>query len=716
MSEAHSSPDWYRVEDLRLRLRRDVHVTRHVYLGRPWHVVSDATGGKVHRMTPAAYAFVGAFDGNRTVGEIWAGVVEEHGEDAPAQDEIVQLLTQLHRADLLVGEQRPMLDELLDRHDRERGQKLKKLFMNPLSATIPLVDPDRFLTLLARIMGVLPRFVWWLCVPAVLLPALFLLVLNWPALADRGLDGVLDLENLFAIALIYPVVKAIHEIGHGLAIKSRGGEVHEMGVMFIVFYPIPYVDASSSLMFPSKWDRAAVAAAGVIVELLIASVALFVWLEAETGSIRSIAFNTMIIAGFSTLAVNGNPLLKFDGYHVLTDLIEIPNLSKQGNAWWGEFLRRRLFRTVERDPMIVTGWERFWFAVYPPVAYLYRLMVALTIALYVATTYRAIGVILAAWSLTIGVVLPVARTAKKAWADPHIRRTGRRGPVTALAAGGLAAALLFAAPFPHRIVVDGVVWLPSDALVRARAAGVLRDVAIRHGQATAEGDDVARLVAPAVEAEARRAEARLQLARVSLAAATFGDRAEAAALREGVAAAEAALDDALSRVDDLVVRTPAAGMFDLPLAGDLEGRFVREGEVIAHIMPEGRRIVRVVVSQQDVGHVRNGLKSVALRFADDLSATHEAELVREVPAGAFAVPSPALTVEGGGRIATVPGESGEPQAVARLFQFDVAPVVPPQDQPPFGLRAKVRFEFEPMPVGFQMAGKIRQVFLSAFAR
>lgn len=312
--------------------------------------------------------------------------------------------------------------------------------------------------------------------------------------------------------------------------------------------------------------------------------------------------------------------------------------------------------------------------------------------------------------------MPVAKTVKKAWTDPHIRRTGLRGPVTVIVVTGIVATLLFAVPFPHRIVVDGVVWLPSDALVRARATGVLRDVAVRHGQAISEGDDVARLVAPTVEAEARRAEANLQLARVSLASATFSDRAEASALREAVAAAEAALDAAVSRIDDLMVRTPATGTFDLPLAGDLEGRFVREGEVIAHVMPRGPRTVRVVVGQQDVGHVRNDLRSVSMRFADDLSQTLEARIVREVPAGAFAVPSPALTVDGGGLIATMPGEGGEARAVARLFQFDVAPTVLPAKQPPFGLRAKVRFDFEPMPVGFQMARKFRQVFLSAFSR
>lgn len=716
MRPPHTSPDWYRVEELRPRLRPDARVARHVYLGRPWYVLTDTTGGKVHRMTPSAYAVAAGFDGSASIGEVWRKVVDEHGEDAPTQDEIIKLLAQLHGADLLTGEDRPLVGELLERGDKERMQKIRKLLLNPLGMTIPLLDPHRFLIVLARAFAVLPCFVWWSIAFGTIATAAFLAIVNWSRLAERGIDGVLDLENLLAIALIYPVVKAIHEIGHGLAIRSRGGEVHEMGVVLVAFYPIPYVEGSASLFFPSKWDRMAVAGAGIVAELLICSIALFVWLAAEPGTLRSVAFNTMLITGFSTLAINGNPLLKFDGYHVLADLIEIPTLARKGNEWWGEWARINLLGTREPERAPVTAWERFWFIIYPPAAYVYRIAIALTIALFVATAYLTIGVILAAWSLLLGVGLPLWKVTRAAFTNQRIRQAGARAPLAAGAVALLLAVALFAVPFPHRAITEGVVWLPPEAQVRASATGVLRGVDVRHDDTVGKGDRIAVLSAPERDAALARARAQLAAAQVAHGAVRFVDRARGQVLLEDVRVAEAALVDARSRLDDLAVTASGSGRFDLPQAADLEGRFVREGELIAHILPQGRRTVRMVVRQADVGLVRDRLVGIDLRFADEIAVVHSARLVREVPAGAFAVPSRALSIDGGGRIATAPDADGTPRAMARLFQFDLETEAADARTPPFGMRAKIRLVFQPMPVGLQAARQVRQVFLSAFAR
>ena len=105
------------------------------------------------------------------------------------------------------------------------------------------------------------------------------------------------------------MLKALHELGHGYAVKAFGGAVHELGVMFLVFAPVPYVDASAASEFRSKWRRALVGAAGMIVEVFIAALALYVWLAVEEGFVRALAYNVMLIAGISTVLFNGNPLL-----------------------------------------------------------------------------------------------------------------------------------------------------------------------------------------------------------------------------------------------------------------------------------------------------------------------------------------------------------------------------------------------------------------------
>jgi len=714
MSEAFSSQEWYRVADAKLRLRRDIEVRRHIYLGRPWHVLTDATGGKVHRLTPAAFAIVGRMDGTASVGEIWQNVQREHGQDTPTQDEVIKLLTQLHNGDLLVGVDRPLLDDLLERRDKDSRQSLKKLLLNPLSMTVPLIDPNRFLGHLVRAMDIVPRWVWWLLAVAAIVPALLLLPLHWSALTDRGLEGFLDLENLLLVAFIYPVVKVIHEIGHGLTIRARGGQVHEMGLMFIAFYPIPYVEASASLAFPSKWDRAAVAGAGVIVELVIAAIAFYVWIGAEPGLGRTIAYNTMLISGLSTLVVNGNPLLRFDGYHVLCDVIEIPNLGKRGNDWWGEMARVHLLGTRERDRMPVLEWERFWFIVYPPAAFAYRVFISFTIALFVATTYRALGIILAIWSLMLSLVWPILKTAYKAFTDHRIRAAGSRAVFGGAFVTILLLGILFLVPIPHRVATQGVVWLPRDAIIRAKGAGVVETVHARHGQDIIAGDLLLRMSAPERVQALRQHEARITRLESEYSASLINDRSAAVGLREALEDARRARDDAAARIEDLTLQAGLAGTLDLPTSEDMAGRFLREGEAVGYILPDGQRAVRVMIRQDSIGLVRRELRSVSLRFAHDLTTTHRARIKREVPAGAAQLPSAVFSLDGGGTFATVPTGEGDLRIVERAFQFDVELLDPPNNPPPFGMRAHVLFEFQPKSAGTQLGHSLRSLFLSAF--
>lgn len=713
-ADAFESPEWYRVAKASPGLRRDVEVRRHLYQNRPWYVLSDATSGKVHRLTPAAYEFVGRLDGRRPVDAIWREIVAEFGADSPTQGDIVKLLTQLHGADLLWGADRPLLDELLDRRDKDRRQVWKKLLMNPLSATVPLVDPNRFLLLVARAMSILPAAVWWLAGAAVILPAAFLAVVHWRALSQRGLDGLLDLENLVLLALIYPVVKALHEIGHGVAIRSRGGEVHEMGLMFIVFYPIPYVEASASLAFPSKWARAAVASAGVMVEMTIAAGALYVWLAVEPGAVSTVAYNTMLIAGFSTLLVNGNPLLRFDGYHVLCDVIEIPNLGKRGNEYWGEMLRVHLLGTREPDRLPTTRWERLWFVLYPPAAYVYRIFIALTIAMFVATTYRLAGMVLAAWSLALTVAWPAMKTAHKAFTDQRIRNAGPRAAWVALAGAGAAAALLFVVPAPHHIVTQGVVWLPSEAFVRSAASGRVESVGVGHGERIEPDRFLLRLDAPERQSALAVAVARHRRAEVAYEAARFDDRAAAVALLSELEDARRRLDDARRRVDELTLRSAIGGRIEIRDARDLEGRFVREGDVVANILPDARPVIRAVVRQADAELLRRGMRSVSVRFAHEIGTVLPARIAREVPGGDTLLPSPALTIDGGGEIAAIPRDDGELHAPERLFQFDLALENDAVATLPFGMRAFVRIELEPLPLAWQAGLRLRQLLLATF--
>lgn len=715
-AESHHSQDWYRVADSRPRLRGDVVVARHLYLGRPWHVLAGRTGTKVHRLTPAAWAIAGRLDGSLLVEDLWQELTETLGEEAPTQDEVVQLLIQLHGSDLLDNAETPLLAEALERRDRDRGMIWKKLFLNPLSVTLPLIDPDRGLAWLARRLAPLPPVLWWSAGLVLLLWAGWQLPLHWPALTARGLEGFLDLQNLALLALIYPVVKGVHELAHGLATRARGGEVHQMGLMFVAFYPIPYVEASAALVFPSKWDRAAVAAAGVMAELCIAALAFLLWINVEPGALRTVLFNTMVISGLSTLLVNGNPLLKFDGYHVLCDVAELPNLAGRGNSWWGEMLRTRVLGTRERPRarMMATGWERPWFLFYPPAAFVYRVGISLSIALFVAQTYRLLGILLAIWSLALSLVWPALKTAHKALTDGRIRAAGGRAAVRAAVAALVLAGLVFVLPLPHRAVVDGVTWLPEEAVLRSPEAARIGAVHLGDGQPVTPGTVLFTLDQPELPARQAMAAARLARVRADLAAARVTDRSRAAELTATLAQAEAELHDADRRLAGLSVVAALPGRFALAAPDDQPGRHVERGAVLGHVLVAADPVVRLALPQDLAALLQDELAEIEIRFADDIATIHPARLLRSVPAGADQLPSAVLSLDGGGPWATLPDDgSGALRAVVRLYQVDLALV--DGARPAWGMRAHVRLTFAPKPLALRVARALREVFLNVLA-
>jgi len=259
------SNSWHRVSTLRPRLRSHIHIHRHVYRGEVWYVMQDQSNGEFHRYTPEANLLISLMDGRRTVQEIWEIACGQLDDDAMPQDEVIRLMAQLHRADVLTTDRAPDVRDLVERRKRQRMQKIKQYIGNPSALKMPLVDPDRWLT------RTLPAYRWlftwvgallWLAVVAA---GTALGAMHWQTLTHNIWDQVFSTGNVLAMALVYPVVKAIHELGHACAVKARGGEVHEIGLMFLLLVPIPYVDASASSAFADKRWRMLVGGAGILV-------------------------------------------------------------------------------------------------------------------------------------------------------------------------------------------------------------------------------------------------------------------------------------------------------------------------------------------------------------------------------------------------------------------------------------------------------------------
>ncbi|MFG6460908.1 hypothetical protein ACG04Q_04940 [Roseateles sp. DXS20W] len=712
LGDALFSANWYRVATLKPRLRGHVRIHRHVYRGEIWYVVEDRVSGKYHRFNPGSYRVIGLLDGERTLQQVWERLSAAMDEHTPSQDELVQLFGQLYAADLIQCDVTPDVAELFERGGKQRRSKLMQRFANPVSLRFPLVDPDAWLGRVIAKAGPLKGWAGVALWLAVVLPAVLLAPSHWRELTGNINERLLAVDNLLLLAILFPLLKAAHEIGHGLVAKRFGGEVHEMGVMLLVFFPVPYVDASSSAAFASRWPRMLVGAAGMLTELFIAALAFYLWLALEPGFVRSLAFNVIVLASVTTLMFNANPLLRYDGYYIFADAIESPNLGQRSTEYWGWLLRHHLFGQHQAEPPLSTPGERRWFLVYAPLALAYRLFVMVSIAMFIASRYFFIGVLIAAWGLVASCLLPWARGLKKLAGDPALEPQAGRVRRVLWASGAALVLLLFVIPMPRHSVATGVVWPSDNAVLRAQGAGFFSRLLVRPGAVVLEGQPVAELVDPALDARVDEQRGRLALAQAKHDAA-FGvigiAPARAALLAEEVRREQAALAVLEDEASRLVVRAEAAGVLLLTRPDDLAGRFFKRGEVLGHLDTAGPPRVRVVLPQWQSAAVQG----IEVRAPQQPGQSFDARLVRSVPAAARELPSPALGTAAGGDIPLDPHDPKGLQALQTLFEHELQLG---QDMPyrQIGARVLVRLKHPAEPVAVRAWEGLRRLFLSHF--
>ena len=713
MSEALFSPSWYRVAALKPRVRAHARILRQAFRGQVWFVLQDQAAERSHRFSPAAHHFIGLMDGQRTVQEIWDATSAHLGDGAPTQEEAIRLLGQLHAADALLCDVPPDSMEVFRRFERHERMLWKRRLWTPLALRFPLFDPDRFLV--RTLPLVQPLFGWfgillWL---AVVGAGAVLALSHWTDLTENITERVLDPGNLLLLWLVYPMVKTLHELGHAYATRKWGGEVHEIGIMLLVFSPVPYVDASAAWGFADKRKRMLVGAAGIAVELFLGSLALFTWLAVEPGAVRSVAYNVMLISGVSTLLFNGNPLLRFDGYFVLADGIEMPNLGARSNQYLGYLFKRYVLgmRDAEREAASVG--EKVWLVLYGITSFIYRIFISFIIITFIAGRFFVVGVLLAIWALATQLLMPVGKALSFLFANPGLRRQRGRALSTSFLLLVALLGLLFFVPAPSWTRTEGVIWVPEEAQVRSGTEGFITGL-------LAPADSEVKRGQPLIQAEEPFLATRVTMfaAQVAELAAKYNalitsDRVQAAMVREEMVAARANLARAREREGELTFRSGAAGRFVVPNAADLPGRFINKGQLVGYVVQPGELTVRVALVQDDIALVRQATKSVEVMLAGWGEAPVPARIGREVPGAGAQLPTAALGTAGGGPIAVDPRDKQGVSTLKQVFQLELT--VPGEVRSEYlGSRVYVRFNHGFEPAGFQIYRALRRLLLRQF--
>ena len=658
-------------------LRADLQVSRHVQRGVPCYVLHDPVTFQNHRFSVEEYRTAVAIDHNATLGAAFQALCDAGQLDAEDEEVFYEFVIALHKSGLLAL---PISDDqmLYDRYVRRRSARWRARILGALFLRVPLCNPDAFLQ---RTM----KWVRWLFTPGALAGWLVLMVCAVAAAIGRRGDlleplaGTLELGSIPLLVVLLIGLKLIHEFGHAYACRRFGGHVPEMGVFLIVFTPTAYVDATASWGFPRLRHRMIVNLGGMYFESIIAAVALLVWAFTEPSMLNTLAYQAALLASVTTVLFNINPLARFDGYYVLSDLLGVPNLRARAHA---ELVRlfNRCALGLRSDTSPYTLPMRLGLALFAVASALYRVTIVLGISMIVAIKLFYVGIAIAVVYAGGALVGAITRAFRHFFLAAETAAVRSRAAIvgTALLAGIPAIALFV--PVSRQAIASGHVTAEDVRVLRAPAEGVLHLQNVVPGDQVRPGDMLARIedVMSTGNLEIALAEAHAAAVQVRLTVDQEpADRTRAARLHE---AAVRRADDASRQMMRRQLSAPADGVLLAPEPGaGIEGSFVREGDPVAW-MRRGPWIIELMIDAESLrGELPQVGELLDCRSEIDPGTVFGARVVRVAPGASRRMAAESLGSEAGGSIMVDPTSGDAVSAHIRVTLAVEHPDAPVRD-------------------------------------
>ncbi len=715
------SESWYRVADLKPRLHSAVKVHRQHFRGRKWYVLQDPANNQFFRLSDAAYHFVAMLEGHWTVRQVWQTCMEKFGDAAPTQGEVITILGQLYLSNLLQGNLTLDANDLFGRYNRRTRREVKGFLMSFLSMRIPLIDPDRVLDLWVGIVGRAFTGVGFVLWAAIVGAGLWSVAGRFDDLSNQS-AAVLNPENLPLLYLALMIVKIFHEMGHAFACKhfgkqtGSGGEVHEMGITFLVFTPLPYLDASSAWAFRNKWHRVVVGAGGMLVDLVIAALAAILWARSAEGTtLHAVAYNVMFIAGVSTLVFNGNPLLRYDAYYILLDVLEIPNLYSRSRLYI-EYLVKRYVWGLEKapDPSHTRG-EKGWLIFYGVASTICRVIVITAITLFIGDKLFAAGlffgfVILVVWGLR-----PAGKFIRYLFTSPELTRGRARAMATTLTAAAVLFLALGVIRVPDRCRIEGVAEPGQMAVIYAKTDGFVRDFLSSGTRTDPSGPPLIEAWNPELEAQQDRLRAEMRELEIQRQSAQTREAVESQIVDEKIAALKEQIERTRLDLQALAPKAPMAGVWVAPDIERLRGAYAQRGRRLGVVADLGSMTVRAIAGQKVAARlIKEGRPDVRIRVKGRPDIEMAGKIQTIMPAGHEQLPSAALGYAAGGSTQIDLKDASGTRAVEPFFEILINPSLRQEAVIRPGQLMVLRFETSPKPLLSQGWRALLQLFQKRF--
>ncbi|OUD13874.1 efflux RND transporter periplasmic adaptor subunit [Thioflexithrix psekupsensis] len=626
-----------------LKLRKDLQFSLQSYGNQACYLLEDPVNATYFRIGLDEYQLLQALDGEKD-GEL---LIAQHlGNLDPQQlPLLVHWLIQNQLVYIKINDTWQLSDAKKDKF-QVLAQALNWLFIK-----IPLGSPDRLLAYLLPYLRPLlgwKFFVIWLLV---VITGLWQMASHFDRFTQAA-DQLLSIHNAAYLIAAWLIIKTLHELFHGLVCKNYGGYIHQAGIMLILFAPIGgYVNATSSWKLTSRWQRIHVSFAGMYIELFLAAMAAWIWVYTETGQLNFLAYNVIVIASIATLLFNANPLMRFDGYYILTDMVNIPNLYTLGQKYVIYLNQRYVQGRNIPDPL--QHQTRAWFIrFYGISALIWRWLVTITLVVLAHLLWHGAGFILAVLAAVAMVILPLLRFALQ-W--PQLPQ--RTAILTRLFfIFGIAGAVIFLFLHTHwspRLIVPAVVDYAQETVIRVDTSGTLREILVQTGQTVKQGDLLLILENPDLKTNYDDLHQQIKIIELKQQQLLQQQHlAEYQAEAEKLVELQRKMRELEQQIKALMLHAPHDGQVLMGRLEDNLQRYLTRGTELFSIAEANRFHIMLSIAQQDIDAFR-GQEGALIHFMRD-SDPHQqwqAHLVQIKPTASSTIDYPALTALGGGQLA-----------------------------------------------------------------
>ncbi len=622
------------------RRRLDLKVTRTRHKHEDAIVVKDPIAMKYHQLRPDEYFVLELLDGTRTLEELRDAYQARFQPEKVTPAELNQLIFRFHKFGLTVSDAPLQGDRLREKQAKEKRQRLLQHVTGVLFIRFPGVDPEPLLKRLYPIVrpvlssgGMVVGIGLAMVATGVFATRVDTFAAEFPAM-----NQWISAKAVLILAAVIGGTKVLHELGHAVTCKHFGGECHQIGPMLLVFTPALYCDTSDSWMLKGRFQRAAVGLAGIATEVILASIATLVWASTGQGIVHYVAMNVMLVCGVSTVLFNANPLLRYDGYFVLSDLVDVPNLAEKSRCRLAGRANQLLMGVDEVSPEPISTTEEFWLLVYAAAAFVYRWSLTLLILYMIATLMRPYGLESIGRMLGLfaagGMLFALVRGPLSFFRNPSRRKQIRMNRVFVSSVVGAMLLVLALVPLPSGVSADAKIIPHIETPIYVKTSGTLRELSARPGDVVEKGDTIARLTNAEVELKFATIQGRHQtqsevVTAMRRAALDSVEIANELPGQEGLLAdLTAQLATHTTRRDGLTIKSPASGrLIAAPRRGEdrkasdesrmvswsgyptdphNESCFLEPGHELASVLGDDRWDAEIVMPQSDVQRITVG--------------------------------------------------------------------------------------------------------------